>query len=225
VLGNDSDVDSGQTLSAAKVSDPSHGTLTLRANGSYDYSPAADYNGPDSFTYKASDGHGGESTATKVSLTVAAAPVATPTPTPTASATPTPTPTTTPPPDDSAAKAQQRLTALAAKLGKAAVASAGKFDAKKATLALGTAGAADCPAGCTITLGLAKGAKKIGTATLTLSPGGTAAVKLKLNAAGKKLLKKGKPVKATLTMTLRDTATGTTKTVTQPLTLKPKKKK
>jgi hypothetical protein len=34
----------------------SHGSLTLNANGSFAYSPAADYNGSDTFTYKASDG-------------------------------------------------------------------------------------------------------------------------------------------------------------------------
>jgi hypothetical protein len=29
--------------------------LTLNANGSFTYTPAANYNGPDSFTYKAKD--------------------------------------------------------------------------------------------------------------------------------------------------------------------------
>jgi VCBS repeat-containing protein len=37
-------------------SPPSHGTLTLDANGSFSYTPAADYHGTDSFTYRASDG-------------------------------------------------------------------------------------------------------------------------------------------------------------------------
>ena len=49
VLGNDSDVD-GDTLSAAKVSDPAHGDVALNANGSFTYTPDADYNGTDSFT-------------------------------------------------------------------------------------------------------------------------------------------------------------------------------
>ena len=55
VLGNDSDVDS-DPLSAVVVSDPSHGVLTLNADGSFNYTPAADFNGSDSFTYRARDG-------------------------------------------------------------------------------------------------------------------------------------------------------------------------
>jgi len=54
VLGNDSDVD-GNSLSAVPVSGPSHGTLTLNGDGSFSYSPAANFNGTDSFTYKAND--------------------------------------------------------------------------------------------------------------------------------------------------------------------------
>src|SRR5207244_1217622 len=48
---------------------PSHGTLTLNSNGSFSYSPDANYNGPDSFTYKANDGSLDSNTAT-VSITV-----------------------------------------------------------------------------------------------------------------------------------------------------------
>jgi VCBS repeat-containing protein len=55
VLTNDSDPDSS-SLTAAKVSDPAHGSLTLSANGSFSYVPASGFTGPDSFTYKASDG-------------------------------------------------------------------------------------------------------------------------------------------------------------------------
>ena len=36
-------------------SGPSHGSLTLNANGSFTYTPDANYNGPDTFTYRASD--------------------------------------------------------------------------------------------------------------------------------------------------------------------------
>ncbi|PYR12683.1 MAG: adhesin, partial [Acidobacteria bacterium] len=55
VLANDSDVD-GDALTAVLVSAPAHGSLTLNANGSFSYMPAANYNGSDSFTYKANDG-------------------------------------------------------------------------------------------------------------------------------------------------------------------------
>src|SRR5262249_58111805 len=46
VLVNDSDVD-GDALNAVLVSGPAHGSLTLNADGSFTYTPNADYNGPD----------------------------------------------------------------------------------------------------------------------------------------------------------------------------------
>src|SRR6185312_8654413 len=55
VLGNDTDVDS-TTLTAVVVAAPAHGKLTLNANGSFTYTPAANYNGPDTFSYKVNDG-------------------------------------------------------------------------------------------------------------------------------------------------------------------------
>src|SRR6266508_656707 len=55
VLANDTDVD-GPALSAILMSGTAHGTLTLNGDGSYSYTPAADYNGTDSFTYMVSDG-------------------------------------------------------------------------------------------------------------------------------------------------------------------------
>jgi VCBS repeat-containing protein len=70
VLGNDSDAD-GNPLSAVLGSGPSHGTLTLNANGGFTYTPAANFNGSDSFTYRASDGIATSSLAT-VTLTVTA---------------------------------------------------------------------------------------------------------------------------------------------------------
>ena len=57
VLANDVS-GSGGPLTAAPVSDPMHGTLTLNANGSFTYTPVAGYNGPDTFRYRASDGAG-----------------------------------------------------------------------------------------------------------------------------------------------------------------------
>ncbi|MBI1375766.1 MAG: tandem-95 repeat protein [Phycisphaera sp.] len=56
VLANDSDVDDGQTLTAVLQQDVSHGTLTLNADGSFTYTPDANYHGPDSFIYVANDG-------------------------------------------------------------------------------------------------------------------------------------------------------------------------
>ena len=55
VLENDSDPDS-PVLTAVLVETVSHGELTLNADGSFVYTPALNYNGTDSFTYKASDG-------------------------------------------------------------------------------------------------------------------------------------------------------------------------
>ena len=68
VLGNDTDAN-GNSLTAVKVTDPTYGTLTLNANGSFTYTPAANYNGPDSFTYKANDGTA-DSAVVTVTLTV-----------------------------------------------------------------------------------------------------------------------------------------------------------
>jgi len=70
VLGNDSDSDTDSVLTAALVTSPAHGTLALSANGSFTYTPAANYHGPDSFTYKANDGAIDTNVAT-VSITVA----------------------------------------------------------------------------------------------------------------------------------------------------------
>ena len=70
VLGNDSDID-GDNLTAVKLSDPTHGTLTLNADGSLLYTPAPYFNGADSFTYRANDGTANSNTAT-VRLNVSA---------------------------------------------------------------------------------------------------------------------------------------------------------
>ncbi len=70
VLDNDTDIDSSG-ITAREVDGPSHGTLKLDADGSYTYTPDADYQGTDSFTYRASDGTLGSRTAT-VSITVKA---------------------------------------------------------------------------------------------------------------------------------------------------------
>lgn len=55
VLGNDSDPD-GDAVTANLVAGPGNGSLTLIADGSFVYTPNANFNGVDSFTYSASDG-------------------------------------------------------------------------------------------------------------------------------------------------------------------------
>ena len=55
VLANDSNVD-GDTLTAVLVNGPTHGTLTLNPDGSFSYTPSANYHGTDGFTYSANDG-------------------------------------------------------------------------------------------------------------------------------------------------------------------------
>src|SRR5206468_2023500 len=68
VLANDSDVDANP-LTAILVSGPSHGSLTLHADGSFQYLGATNYNGADSFTYKANDGVADSGAAT-VTITI-----------------------------------------------------------------------------------------------------------------------------------------------------------
>jgi subtilisin-like proprotein convertase family protein len=71
VLFNDTDLD-GDNLTASEVagSGPFHGTLRFNADGSFDYTPEANYHGSDTFDYTVSDGNGGTATATvNVSVT------------------------------------------------------------------------------------------------------------------------------------------------------------
>ena len=76
VLENDSDAD-GDPLSAVLVGDVSNGTLDLRSDGSFDYTPNPGFFGTDTFTYRASDGTE-TSTETTVTLSVNARPDASP---------------------------------------------------------------------------------------------------------------------------------------------------
>ncbi|MBI5409122.1 MAG: tandem-95 repeat protein, partial [Nitrospirae bacterium] len=68
VLGNDFDIE-GSPLTAILVSGPLKGSLTLNGNGSFIYTPDENFNGADSFTYKANDGSADSNTAT-VTITV-----------------------------------------------------------------------------------------------------------------------------------------------------------
>lgn len=65
VLSNDI----GPSMSVTTHTNPSHGTLTMAANGTFTYIPAANYMGGDSFTYTATDSNGYTDTAT-VAITV-----------------------------------------------------------------------------------------------------------------------------------------------------------
>ncbi|TPK62094.1 adhesin, partial [Mesorhizobium sp. B2-4-15] len=69
VLANDTDVDSA--ITAVLNAGPTHGTLTLNANGSFDYTPTSGYIGTDTFTYHASDGTASSNVVT-VSIAVTA---------------------------------------------------------------------------------------------------------------------------------------------------------
>ena len=79
VLINDTDGDTGDTLTANIVTQPQHGTVTLNADGSFVYTPTADFTGIDSFTYRANDGtaNGNIATVTLTVGSVAEAPVIT----------------------------------------------------------------------------------------------------------------------------------------------------
>ena len=55
VLANDTDPD-GHALTAATVMQPQHGQLSFLSNGSFVYTPEANYFGPDEFGYVANDG-------------------------------------------------------------------------------------------------------------------------------------------------------------------------
>src|SRR6056297_1844695 len=69
VLGNDTDPDSGAVLEVIGNTDPANGTVTVNPDGSYEYTPDANFNGTDSFTYTVTDNQGGTDTAT-VTITV-----------------------------------------------------------------------------------------------------------------------------------------------------------
>ncbi|WP_336775813.1 Ig-like domain-containing protein [Paenibacillus sp. MMO-58] len=61
VSANDVDND---TITYTVKTEPEHGTLDLKSDGTYTYTPDPNFNGEDSFTFEANDGHGGKSTGT-----------------------------------------------------------------------------------------------------------------------------------------------------------------
>ena len=56
----------GDSLIYAAVAQPLHGSVVVGAGGAYSYTPNADYNGPDSFTFSVSDGNGGADAASVI---------------------------------------------------------------------------------------------------------------------------------------------------------------
>ena len=69
VLANDTDVD-GDTLQVLNwQATTAHGSVTMQDNGSFTYTPNANYNGTDSFTYTVTDLNGGTAVST-VTVTV-----------------------------------------------------------------------------------------------------------------------------------------------------------
>ena len=55
VLSNDTDPEN-DSLTALEIGGPSHGSLSLKADGSFTYTSGTGFNGTDSFTYQANDG-------------------------------------------------------------------------------------------------------------------------------------------------------------------------
>ena len=71
VKANDSDLgDGAAVLTVSQVAAPSHGALTLNADGSFTYKPVANYAGTDSFTYKLTDPFNVQSNIATVVLTI-----------------------------------------------------------------------------------------------------------------------------------------------------------
>ncbi|MBI5760347.1 MAG: tandem-95 repeat protein [Planctomycetales bacterium] len=81
VLTNDTDPNDtpANVLNAVKVTDPLNGTLSLNADGSFTYTPALNYNGPDSFQYQVQDNggilNGGINTGNTVTVNLTVNPV------------------------------------------------------------------------------------------------------------------------------------------------------
>ncbi len=71
VLANDTDIDN-PSLTATIVAQPQHGTVTLNADGSFVYTPAANFSGVDGFSYLAGDGSASSDVA---SVTINVAPI------------------------------------------------------------------------------------------------------------------------------------------------------
>ena len=71
ILTNDTDPENGPlTVALPIITQPAHGTVTQNADGSLTYMPALNYNGTDSYTYKAKDAAGNLSNTATVTITI-----------------------------------------------------------------------------------------------------------------------------------------------------------
>lgn len=74
VMVNDSDPDAGDTFTASLVTGPSNGTVTQNADGSLVYTPAANFSGTDTYTYRVRDAGGLDSNVATVTITITPVP-------------------------------------------------------------------------------------------------------------------------------------------------------
>ena len=93
MLANDNDAE-GDAFTAALVVEPAHGRLELGEDGSFTYTPDPDYNGRDSFSYRANDG---QLDTDPVTVTIDVGPVDDPPPPAGPASTPPAGPASTPP--------------------------------------------------------------------------------------------------------------------------------
>jgi gliding motility-associated-like protein len=73
-LKNNASDPEGGLLTVAIIGNPTKGTLTANANGTYKYSPNTNYSGPDAFTYQVTDPLAATSAIRTVSITVTSDP-------------------------------------------------------------------------------------------------------------------------------------------------------
>lgn len=73
VLANDTDVEGG-TLTAVVAAQPANGSVVVNSNGSFTYTPAANFSGVDTFTYRAVDSSGAQSAPGTVTITLSGTP-------------------------------------------------------------------------------------------------------------------------------------------------------
>ena len=75
VLKNDTDADGDTPITAGDVTQPTNGTVTLAADGSFTYTPVTGFVGTDTFTYRAADPSTAKSALTTVTIKINTAPV------------------------------------------------------------------------------------------------------------------------------------------------------